>query len=43
MASKELIGIGELDPYLDRAREIQAGFFMGPRFAAHVEAAFGPT
>ena len=30
MASKELIGIGELDPYLDRAREIQAGFFMGP-------------
>ena len=40
-ASKELLAIDGLDPYLDRAREIQAGFFVGPRFAAYVEQVFG--
>lgn len=40
-ASKELLAIDGLDDYLDRARQLQAGFFVGPRFAAYVERVFG--
>ena len=40
-ASKELLAIDDLDDYLDRARQIQAAFFVGPRFAAYVEQTFG--
>ena len=40
-AGKELLAIDDFDDYLDRARQIQAGFFVGPRFAAYVEQVFG--